>query len=217
MIGLVVGIFLGWLIQKLDVSSGDHHVFGIETATILAFARSLSTLFLNLIKSIIASLIFAIFLFTYVKLDSAFMQAIVDNEPMGRYLNAYIISFLVGLEGVFSGLLVTFILINYLNTDEVSESMGQNARLAASGAGEDEQRSVAVLDGGTLFRVQFCKEFFQTVDLLSQVRIPFIFKGTIIRAQVLRFPLRVFRQMRLATPMVPIVPRLLVTRVSHRQ
>src|SRR5258706_15940928 len=59
MIGLVVGIFLGWLIHKLDISSGDHHVLGFETQTILGFARSLSTLFLNLIKSIIAPLIFA--------------------------------------------------------------------------------------------------------------------------------------------------------------
>ena len=59
MIGLVLGIFLGWLIRELDLGSGNHTVLGIETATILAFVRSLSTLFLNLIKSIIAPLIFA--------------------------------------------------------------------------------------------------------------------------------------------------------------
>src|SRR5438105_14374503 len=59
MIGLVVGVFLGWLIHTLDVNSGDHHVFGMETHTVIGFARSLSTLFLNLIKSIIAPLIFA--------------------------------------------------------------------------------------------------------------------------------------------------------------
>src|SRR3954447_20183980 len=59
MIGLVIGIFLGWLIRELDIRSGDHHVFGFETATLLGFLRSLSTLFLNLIKSIIAPLIFA--------------------------------------------------------------------------------------------------------------------------------------------------------------
>lgn len=59
MIGLVLGIFLGWLIREFDLSSGNHTVFGIETATILSFVRSLSTLFLNLIKSIIAPLIFA--------------------------------------------------------------------------------------------------------------------------------------------------------------
>ncbi len=60
MIGLVIGIFLGWLIHKLDEGSGDAHmVFGMQTQTVLGFARSLSTLFLNLIKSIIAPLIFA--------------------------------------------------------------------------------------------------------------------------------------------------------------
>ena len=59
MIGLVLGIFLGWLIREIDLKSTDHHVFGIETQTLLSFIRSLSTLFLNLIKSIIAPLIFA--------------------------------------------------------------------------------------------------------------------------------------------------------------
>lgn len=59
MIGLVLGIFLGWLIREIDIKSADHHVFGIETQTLLSFIRSLSTLFLNLIKSIIAPLIFA--------------------------------------------------------------------------------------------------------------------------------------------------------------
>jgi len=59
MIGLVLGIFIGWVIHETDIASPDHHVFGIETATLLAFVRSLSTLFLNLIKSIIAPLIFA--------------------------------------------------------------------------------------------------------------------------------------------------------------
>src|SRR5678816_3814109 len=59
MIGLVVGIFAGWLIGQLDKASPDHHILGMETQTVLGFARSLSTLFLNLIKSIIAPLIFA--------------------------------------------------------------------------------------------------------------------------------------------------------------
>jgi len=58
-IGLITGIFVGWLIGVLDRSSPDHHILGIETATLLGFVRSLSTLFLNLIKSIIAPLIFA--------------------------------------------------------------------------------------------------------------------------------------------------------------
>ena len=59
LIGLVLGILIGWAIHASDITSQDHHVLGIETATILAFIKSLSTLFLNLIKTIIAPLIFA--------------------------------------------------------------------------------------------------------------------------------------------------------------
>jgi hypothetical protein len=72
----------------------------------------------------IGSFIFAVFLFAYMKLDSALMESIVKNEPMGRYLNPYIASFIVALEGLFSGLLVTFILINFVSTDEVNEPQG---------------------------------------------------------------------------------------------
>jgi proton glutamate symport protein len=62
MIGLVLGIILGWAFNHFDVENAQtkiHTVFGIEKATLLSFVRSLSTLFLNLIKSIIAPLIFS--------------------------------------------------------------------------------------------------------------------------------------------------------------
>jgi uncharacterized membrane protein len=65
----------------------------------------------------IGSALFGIFLFIFLKIDAGFMQAIIDNEPMGRFMNPYIASFIVVLEGVFSGLLVTFVLINYINTE----------------------------------------------------------------------------------------------------
>ena len=70
----------------------------------------------------IGSAIFALFMFAYMQLDSGLMQSVIENEPMGRYLNAYMASFIVALEGVFSGLLVTFVVINYVHTDEVSKS-----------------------------------------------------------------------------------------------
>lgn len=72
--------------------------------------------------SAIGSLVFAFFLFLYMQLDASMMQFIIENEPMGRYMNPYIASFIVALEGVFSGLLVTFVLINYVSTDEVNQS-----------------------------------------------------------------------------------------------
>lgn len=72
----------------------------------------------------VGSLIFSVFLFIYMQVDPGLMEAIRVNEPMGRFLNPYIASFIVALEGVFSGLLVTFILINYVSTDEVNVPQG---------------------------------------------------------------------------------------------
>jgi hypothetical protein len=70
----------------------------------------------------VASFVFGVFMFLYMKIDTGFMQSIIDNEPMGRYLNAYMAAFIVALEGFFSGLLVTFVLINYMTTDEAGQS-----------------------------------------------------------------------------------------------
>ncbi|HAC25293.1 MAG TPA: hypothetical protein DCE81_10285 [Cytophagales bacterium] len=70
----------------------------------------------------IGSILFAVFMFIWMKADASLMASIIENEPMGRYLNAYMASFIVALEGVFSGLLVTFVLINYVDTDELTES-----------------------------------------------------------------------------------------------
>jgi hypothetical protein len=68
----------------------------------------------------VASLTFGLFLFIYMKLDAGMMKTIVENEPMGRYLNPYIVAFIVALEGFFSGLTVTFVILNWVATDEVS-------------------------------------------------------------------------------------------------
>ncbi|MBL0745177.1 DUF4199 family protein [Chryseolinea lacunae] len=73
----------------------------------------------------IGSLGFGLFLFIYMQLDSAMMASIVENEPMGRYLNPYMSAFIVVLEGFFSGLLVTFVLLNWVNTDEVNDPIDQ--------------------------------------------------------------------------------------------
>lgn len=67
----------------------------------------------------VGSIVFGVFMFVYMKLDNGLMQSIIDNEPMGRYLNAYMASFIVALEGLFSGMLVTFLLCNYIVSDEV--------------------------------------------------------------------------------------------------
>ena len=74
----------------------------------------------------IGSLIFGLFLFIYMKADGGLMESIRINEPMGRHLNPYMAAFIVVLEGFFSGLLATFILLNWVNTDEVNNPQGNS-------------------------------------------------------------------------------------------
>jgi hypothetical protein len=103
---LIGGVYMA--LRKFKYTHEDH----------LNYFRALVT---GVATAAIGSIVFALFLFIYMKLDSDMMQSIIDNEPMGRYLNAYMASFIVALEGVFSGLLVTFVLINYVNTDSVND------------------------------------------------------------------------------------------------
>jgi hypothetical protein len=74
----------------------------------------------------IGSMAFALFLFIYMKVDGGMMQAVIEQDRMGRYLNAYIAAFVVALEGVFSGLLMTFVLLNWINTDDVNDPAGES-------------------------------------------------------------------------------------------
>jgi ABC-type Fe3+-siderophore transport system permease subunit len=104
---LVAGVFFA--LKKFKQTHEDH----------LNYFRALVT---GVATSAVGSIVFTIFLFVYLSfLDPGMMQYLIDNEPMGRFLNPYMASFIVALEGVFSGLLVTFILINYITTDEPSQ------------------------------------------------------------------------------------------------
>jgi Protein of unknown function (DUF4199) len=103
----VGGIY--YALKKFKESHGQH----------INYFRALVT---GVATGAIGSLIFALFLFGYMMMDNDLMQGIIQNEPMGQYLNPYIAAFMVAIEGIFSGLLFTFILINYIPTDEVTES-----------------------------------------------------------------------------------------------
>lgn len=103
---LVTGVFFA--LKKFRETHEDH----------LNYFRALIT---GVATAAIGSCLFAAFLFVYMTLDESLMTSIRENEPMGRFMNPYIASFIVALEGLFSGLLVTFILINFVHTDEVNE------------------------------------------------------------------------------------------------
>lgn len=62
----------------------------------------------------IGTLTFSVFLLIYLFIDKNLMQIIAEKQPLGLYLDPYIASFMVSLEGIFSGLFVTFMLSNFL-------------------------------------------------------------------------------------------------------
>ena len=73
--------------------------------------RALST---GIGAAAIGTAIFSVFLFLYLQLDHSLMRSIARREPLGLYLNPYIAAFMVSLEGLFSGIFVTFLLSNFM-------------------------------------------------------------------------------------------------------
>lgn len=70
----------------------------------------------GILTGIIGSIIFALFVFAYVTfIDPSLMQSIIENEPMGRFMNPYIVSVIIALEGIASALLFSFIMMNYMD------------------------------------------------------------------------------------------------------
>lgn len=70
--------------------------------------------------SVIGASTFAAFLLLYLKADQNLMASIIEREPMGRFLNEYIAAAAVTLEGTFSGMTITYLLLNYVETDKAT-------------------------------------------------------------------------------------------------
>ena len=108
---LAAGIFFG--LKKFKETHEDH----------LNYFRALVT---GVAIGAVGSGIFSILLFAYLSIDTGFMDRMMAQEQMGLHLNPYMASFIVALEGVFSGLLVTFVLINWVTTDDVNDPVGES-------------------------------------------------------------------------------------------
>jgi hypothetical protein len=65
---------------------------------------------------------FAVFLLLYLKVDNSLLQAIIEREPMGRFMNEYIAAAAIMIEGVFSGFTMTYLLLNFVETDKATEA-----------------------------------------------------------------------------------------------
>lgn len=72
----------------------------------------------------IATTTFGIFLFFFLQLEGNLMEAIRVNEPIGRYLNPYIATCVVMVEGALSGFGVSYLLVNYMTTDKATTPSG---------------------------------------------------------------------------------------------
>jgi hypothetical protein len=72
----------------------------------------------------IAASTFAVFLVIFLELEGNLMEAIRQNEHIGRYLNPYIASFAVMLEGILSGFGLSYLLANYMVTEKANVPTG---------------------------------------------------------------------------------------------
>jgi hypothetical protein len=96
----------------------------------LNYFRALTT---GVAASAIGTATFVLFLFTYLYLDKNLMESIRENEPLGLNLGPFIATFAVFLEGIFSGFMATYILINFINTDQVNEPIDMEKVKKAQG------------------------------------------------------------------------------------
>jgi hypothetical protein len=71
-------------------------------------------------SSFIGTSTFVLFLFILFSLNKHLYGEVVKNAPMGPHMNLWIATSSVWFEGMFSGAMATYILINLLDTDNVN-------------------------------------------------------------------------------------------------
>ena len=83
----------------------------------------LSGIGVGVLTSIISCLIFAVFICVYLEnINPAFMTSIKENEMFGQYLNPYMAAAALFVEGSFSGVTTTFILMQYFKVSHADEN-----------------------------------------------------------------------------------------------
>jgi len=83
----------------------------------LNYFRALSV---GVASSFIGTSTFVLFLFILFSINQDIYQEVIKNAPMGQNLNRFIATSAVWFEGMFSGFMATFILINLVETDSVN-------------------------------------------------------------------------------------------------
>src|SRR5688572_17786772 len=79
----------------------------------LNYFRGLVT---GIATSTIGTLTFVLFLYAIFMIDKELYQTVVKEGPMGIHQNVYLATFAVAIEGVFSGFMASYIIMNYVDT-----------------------------------------------------------------------------------------------------
>lgn len=127
-LGLIIYFFIAYLFGFLHVielralnlfimAAGIYYALRQHDRTHTGKIDYFRALILGISTAFIGTSTFVLFLFLYLKVDASLMQSIKETGPMGPYLNEYVSTFAVWLEGIFSGLILTFIMVNFL-TDQ---------------------------------------------------------------------------------------------------
>ncbi len=74
---------------------------------------------IGFLTSAVAVIPFALFIFIYLQLDQGLLNYIREHDQFGQHLNSYILSFIIGFEGFFSGMILTFIIMQYMKRSHI--------------------------------------------------------------------------------------------------
>jgi hypothetical protein len=106
---MVSGIILAF--KKFKESHGHHMNY-------------LQGMGIGVMTSTIAVVPFAVFVLFFLLSNNDFMLMIKENEYFGRHLNPYILSFIIAFEGIFSGLIMTFTIMQYVKEGRLKNING---------------------------------------------------------------------------------------------
>lgn len=67
--------------------------------------------------SLVATVIFTLFVYLFLSINPEFMSVLIENAPFGDYLNKYMCSMVVIFEGLASGVIVTYTAMQYFKRE----------------------------------------------------------------------------------------------------
>ncbi len=80
-------------------------------------------LLVGILTAFIASTIFTLFGFFYLEIiNPSFMTELIEKEPLGAYLNPYLASFQIFIEGTASGFSISYAIMQFMKKPMLSDN-----------------------------------------------------------------------------------------------